>query len=375
MSKSLAADVGTDTQSPVRESRASRDPARPLMRVNNFDLIRLVAALQVLIEHALTHLHLTLLAPLGLALDFFPGVPIFFAVSGFLISMSWERAPSLRQYVRNRILRIYPGLWVCLLVSVLIFVSAGVRPPSAPALLLWVIAQLTFVQFYNPPFLRAFGVGVLNGSLWTIAVELQFYLVLPVLASFARRRRLGWLILAIVSCAAMIIARQLMQNQQTLPQKILGVSLLPYLFFFLVGVIARLVYERRPGLFRGKALYWFGAYLVWICIQTWFDLPGSTGNTLGVLSIGALSMLVVSCAFTAPSLSGRLIKGNDISYGVYIYHMPLINLLLFLGMIGVQGFLLAIGGTLLAAIASWRFIERPALRLKGYSLRWAEKTW
>lgn len=375
MSKSLAEGVGTDRQSPLRESRAGRDAARPPMRVNNFDLIRLVAALQVLIEHALTHLHLTWLAPLSLALDFFPGVPIFFAVSGFLISMSWERAPSLGQYIRNRILRIYPGLWVCLLVSVLIFVSAGVRPPPGPALLLWVIAQLTFVQFYNPPFLRSFGVGVLNGSLWTIAVEVQFYLALPLLAFVVKRRRFGWSILTALSCGAMIVARQYMQNQQTVSQKIVGVTLVPYLFFFLAGVIARLLYEQRPELFRGRALYWFGAYLAWIGVQAWLGLPGSTGNTLSVVTIVALAMLVVSCAFTAPVLSSRLLRGNDISYGVYIYHMPLINLLLFLRIGGVQGLLLAIGATLVAAIASWRFVERPALRLKGYSLRWAEKTW
>ena len=375
MSMSSATVSTSDTQSPSTQPGRRRDLEPASMRVNNFDLIRLVAALQVLIEHALTHLQLTSLAPLGLALDFFPGVPIFFAVSGFLISMSWERAPSLGQYARNRILRIYPALWVCLLISVLIFLGAGVRPAPARAFLLWLLAQLTFIQFYNPPFLRSFGVGVLNGSLWTIAVELQFYLALPLLAFLARRWRLGWPILTALSCGTMIVARYYMQDQLTMSQKIVGVTLFPYLFFFLVGMVTRLLYEQRPELFRGKALHWFGAYLIWIAIQTWLGLPGSTGNTLSVATIVALAMLVVSCAFTAPTLSSRLLKGNDISYGVYIYHMPLINLLLFRGIGGPQGFLLAIGGTLVAAIASWRFVERPALRLKGYSLRWAEKVW
>src|SRR5438552_3586792 len=105
-------------------------PTRDLPRTNNFDVLRALAALQVLVRHAIEHLHITSLQSTGAFIDYFPGVPIFFVVSGFLISRSWERAPSVKHYLLNRGLRIYPALWICLGVSVLIFLSAGVRPPS-----------------------------------------------------------------------------------------------------------------------------------------------------------------------------------------------------------------------------------------------------
>src|SRR4030088_1254426 len=83
-------------------------------RVNNFDLLRLLAALQVAVVHSLGFLKPGYLASLlGGGLCRFPGVPIFFVISGILISKSYEQSDSLRVYLRNRCLRIFPGLWVC----------------------------------------------------------------------------------------------------------------------------------------------------------------------------------------------------------------------------------------------------------------------
>jgi peptidoglycan/LPS O-acetylase OafA/YrhL len=200
------------------------------LRTNNFDLIRLLAAMQVVVSHGGEYLGVALWRPLMTVLGFLPGVPIFFVVSGFLISLSWERAPSAGHYLRNRLLRIYPALWVCLLISIAIFLSAGVRPDSFRHFAAWVVAQATVVQFYNPTFLRSFGVGVLNGSLWTIPVELQFYLVLPFLALAARKRPLRWLVLTIAACGGMLAARHGMGTSESVLQKLIGVTIAPYLF-------------------------------------------------------------------------------------------------------------------------------------------------
>ncbi len=98
-------------------------------RVNNFDLIRLLAALQVVIHHASGSLKPTgvLAHSVAAALDRFPGVPIFFITSRFLISKSYENSHSLREYCRNRCLRIYPALWACLVVTVGVMLVAGVN--------------------------------------------------------------------------------------------------------------------------------------------------------------------------------------------------------------------------------------------------------
>lgn len=350
-------------------------PAQPVqrtlpvsVRLNNFNLIRLFAALQVLIGHGVSHLKVQPPDFVWVILNYFSGVPIFFVISGFLISMSWDRAPSLRQYIWNRILRIYPALWICLFFSIGIFLSSGVRPDSLPNFLKWFIAQVTFFQFYNPDFLRGFGIGVLNGSLWTIPIELQFYILLPLLAMAAKGRRGVWVAYTLMAAALLILSAPYLVERTTIVQKLLGVSIIPYFFFFLIGVTARHLYEECPRLFEGKGFIWGGVYVLWVSVEVIFKIEGRSGNQLNILSIILLGALTVSLAFSRSQISSSILKDNDISYGVYIYHVPIINLLVFYQMIGAPGFIVMLIVTICAAMLSWRFIERPALRLKSYSL-------
>jgi peptidoglycan/LPS O-acetylase OafA/YrhL len=74
-------------------------------------------------------------------------------------------------------------------------------------------------------------------------------------------------------------------------------------------------------------------------------------------------------AFTHPQLSDRLLRRNDISYGVYIYHMPVVNLLVTLGLVGrAIGFPIVMCVVLVCAGLSWRLVEKPALRWKKHPL-------
>src|SRR5216684_113484 len=127
-------------------------------RVNNFDLLRLLAALQVAVVHSLGFLKPGYFARLlGSGLDRFPGVPIFFVISGILISKSYEHSDSLRDYLRNRCLRIFPGLWVCLVVSVPVILALGVGSLgriTAPDWLLWWAGQMSIFQNFQATFLK-----------------------------------------------------------------------------------------------------------------------------------------------------------------------------------------------------------------------------
>ena len=88
----------------------------------------------------------------------------------------------MNKYIVNRIFRIYPALWLCLLFTLFLLVANSKYDfINSQKGLIWIICQATFVQFFNPPELRNFGVGVVNGSLWTIAVEIQFYILCPFL--------------------------------------------------------------------------------------------------------------------------------------------------------------------------------------------------
>src|SRR4029077_5953381 len=134
-------------------------------RVNNFDLLRLLAALQVAIVHSIGILKPTgyFARLLGAGLDRLPGVPIFFVISGVLISKSYEHSDSFRDYLRNRCLRIFPGLWVCLVVSVAVILVLGVGSLgriTAPDWLLWWAGQMSIFQNFPAAFLEPLSTGL-----------------------------------------------------------------------------------------------------------------------------------------------------------------------------------------------------------------------
>lgn len=87
-----------------------------ISRENNFDIIRLLASLQVIIIHCIYHLEINSISNTYL-IELFPGVLMFFCISGFLIMSSFDRNPNIKKYTINRILRIFPGLHICLIVT------------------------------------------------------------------------------------------------------------------------------------------------------------------------------------------------------------------------------------------------------------------
>lgn len=89
---------------------------------NCLNLIRLAAAFQVVFGHMVEHLGLPI-NETGLRLVYFlRGVPIFFVISGFLIWSSVERSISYGQYIKKRFLRIYPELWVAVLIEITVLI-------------------------------------------------------------------------------------------------------------------------------------------------------------------------------------------------------------------------------------------------------------
>lgn len=361
-------------QPPAEAPRAPHAPE--FGRDNNFDLIRLVAAMQVAIVHSietfgirLPHHDLTLQI-----LECFPGVPIFFGVSGFLISASYFRSSTLSSFTRNRVLRIFPALWLCLLLSIVLVTASGyfaANPPPLPQFAIWLVSQLTFIQFYNPDFLRGFGVGAINGSLWTIPVELQFYVLTPLFGLLLVKRPK----LFMVAVALFAIAN-LVNSSGVIPQhfgdgvrKLVAITFVPWFVLFLAGMLASYYWHRIGRLFTGTFLYWAAAYVVMSAIG--FLLSFHVYGNAILLPWGLLlGAVVLSAGFTNPTLASRVLHRNDISYGLYIYHMPIFNFLLMVGggLIGWATAGIGLAATIVVAILSWRFVERPALGLKRRTL-------
>lgn len=345
-------------------------------RMNNFDLLRLIAALQVVVMHGHEHLgfasDLPFMTGVAMVLEQVPGVPVFYVLSGFLIPWAWTRTPELRTYARNRFLRLYPGLWVALAVSILVMAAQGVFSMASfgqPRLYAWLLAQTTFVQFYTAPELRGYGLGNPNGSLGTITVELQFYLLAPVLFSLTRGRP-GWrnlacLVLFLGSIASNVWIGSL---DQTLGStKLLGATLVPYLYNFMLGTALFVNWSRVERWLVGKGLIWLATLAAYCAVcGDWLDLYAPSywpKSVFHVVWTALIAIALLSLAFTG-SRASKVLRGNDLSYGVYLYHAIVLNVLFQHGVRGTAALVSLLVTSVLVAVLSWRWVERPALALK-----------
>jgi peptidoglycan/LPS O-acetylase OafA/YrhL len=357
--KVIGALKGETTQGRLQNARV-RAPS-DLATQNNFDLIRLFAAVQVLIGHVLWHVgHYD--GPMAGFLSVLPGVPIFFFTSGFLISGTYERNPDLRDYFRNRILRIYPALWASVFLS-LIFITVLHRHVVGAPLLGWALMQATIFQDWNPPFLRTYGIGVANGSLWTIPVELSFYALTPIIYRLGRKH-LDETLLAIMLVSFTLLQVLMVLAPNSFWQKAGLLTPLPWIGMFAGGALARRHLQSLRPFVEDKLLWWVGASLTVLALGHLVHAPflfRANVNAVGLLHFVCLAGLVLSAACSSPGLANRVLKHNDISYGIYILHMPIINALL---EAGLPSYLLSIGLTVLAAAGSWVLIEKRALRRK-----------
>jgi peptidoglycan/LPS O-acetylase OafA/YrhL len=339
--------------------------------LNNFDLLRILAATQVLCFHTLFHLKIE--APSWtLVFQYFPGVPIFFVISGYLVSASYERSESVTRYFWNRFLRIYPGLWTCVFLTVIVATYFGFNVFHFKGAV-WILAQMAGL-IYTPDFLAHFGFGSYNGSLWTIPIELQFYLILPLvylLAARAQSPNFGFLILLAIFTIIRFFSTFYLPEAGSPGASLakpLAEKLFDYLFFrhfamFMAGVVLQRVSAYNSKLIFGKGFYWIAIYLLFL-----FIAPSSTATN--VVAGFILAVSTISLGYTLPGISHKLLRGNDISYGVYIYHGLLINIMVTMQLFNRIEYLFVVWiGTYVAGYLSWMLVERNFLRRKRERLK------
>ncbi len=345
---------------------------------NNFDLVRLFAAVQVVVVHLFTVMPgLPGREQWLVTLSVFPGVPIFFFISGYLISGSWQRNPRLAGFIASRALRIFPGLWLAVSFSMVLLMLFYREPMlrNIDTAVGWFIMQATFLQVWHPEFLRGYGFGVINPALWTIPIEMGFYVATPLLFAMGwkLKRVRGVLLTAALVSFVVFTAAHLLDRKS--PQtatlfKVLTVSpvsMVSWLWMFLLGALAHLEFARLRPWVENRFPLWGGLALGVGLLSFVIDLPPLLhlpGNEIGLLNALATSAACLSFAYSYPGLAARWLRGHDLSYGIYLFHMPLVNTLMFLGIVGVPGALVALVLTGTCAAFSWHWVERPALAQK-----------
>nr|WP_244429051.1 acyltransferase [Corynebacterium halotolerans] len=347
--------------------------------------LRAVAALGVVVTHVAFQTGAdpaTFLGSLSARFDFF--VAVFFALSAFLL---WRRHRTDRtlaragRYYVNRAGRILPAYLVCVAAVILLLPDAAGMSGTQIA------ANLTLTQIYV-----ADGLAPGLTHLWSLSVEVAFYLVLPVLAltvgRLSRRARvgvflaaavvsLGWAWLPFVeSTPAPGVA-----NRQIWPPA--------YVCWFAVGLLAAEAEGRVPAwcerVFRVRPLWWVLALVVaWVAGQEWFGPLGlvhpSPGEfTARVLAGTAFAALLVVPYALAPGpgllTSGVMQALGRWSYSIFLWHLAVLAVVFPLAGQGLfqGGFWLVLAltavGTVPVAAASYVLVEDPARwavrRLRG----------
>ena len=332
-------------------------------RDNNFNLLRMLAALAVLLSHSFPlALGPRAVEPFQASLGMTLGtlaVGIFFTISGYLVTASLVSRPSLADFALARARRIYPGLWVAIALTVFVlgagFTTLGLADYLGhPRTWFYVLKNGTllfgFVDRLPGVFADLPYPGVVNGSLWTLPIEVRLYVALATLQAallWWRRRRpgapIGTVLAAVAAGCVAMVAWQGAESS----------SALRFSTMFFVGAVLQVYRERiafsYPGLVAGLALL----------------VACSVDSGLFALAFVSVGAYVVLCLAHGPA--GWLRRYNrlgDYSYGLYIYAFPVQQLVVFaMPGIGVAAlFAASAAGTLALAVLSWHLVESPVLR-------------
>ena len=334
----------------------------PKKRNNALNTLKILAALQVLFGHARVHLNVQVPDPLVKLFDLFMGVPIFFILSGFLIWKSTGKSKSFGDYAFKRFIRIYPELWLGVLVEILVLLVLFKEKINWVMLAAFTFTQSTILQFWTPDFLRSYGCGTPNGTLWTIGITIQFYLLAwllnKVLAGKGIYRWGAALGISLVIKALNPIIKDILPE---LVSKLYSQTILPYLWMFVFGA---LLSEYQEKIIPHLRKWWWLLLAASVIIRfANFDIDS---DSYGVLTYMFRVAGFIGLCYNIPVLNISF----DISYGLFIYHMIVVNAMIELGFTG-QWYHLVIVATMSVILASLSTIfgNYIAYKLKNKTVR------
>lgn len=333
------------------------------LQANSFDVMRIIAAMSIISTHLLAHIpptNETLQSIMSYFNSYFYGVVTFFAISGFLIPKSIEKARTFKVFIKKRILRLYPGLWCAFFVSFAVIMVLYHPHLNLKRILIWFGTQLTFFQVYTPEWLRGYGNGTPNGALWTIVVELQLYVVSWLFyGKLKKLKTKHWSVVIGIATLANIICWFVKDIVPHIVYRLIFISFIPYLYIFLIGMY---LYFYKDSILAWLVKRWVAVcaiYTVWMSIfyffvpRVGFYAPIAIGLTLPVMIITA-----------AYGLGSHRLK-YEISYGMYLYHVVVINALIQTGNTdGIKAIFIVVPAAVALGFVENTMIDKPISKIR-----------
>ena len=329
-----------------------------MRQLNNFTALSWFAAGMVLYGHSFVFLGLPEPLFLGWATLGPLGVFVFFSISGYLVSQSWANDPNFIRFIKRRSIRIFPGLIVCILLSIfpfgyLISHLDGANYLKHSATRGYLTNIFLYTTYYLPGVFETNRVAnAVNGSLWSLPAEFFMYLLLAILGVLKAKRSIltGVLLIFVFGTIFWALkAQEMLVIYRTDARQVVICG-----GYFMMGV---LLHRFNLADFLSAANV-IGIAIVWLCLSRWPTV--FVASSYVVIPIFAIALGIGN----TPGLSW--LSRFDFSYGIYIYAFPIQQALIyFFPEINFPIYLLSASiFTIIMAALSWYLIEKPALRLK-----------
>lgn len=323
---------------------------------NCFDVLRLYSAFYVMTLHIMRHIRLQEVSHI---FDWWNGVVVLFCISGFLIPASMERSRGVWDFLKKRVLRIIPSMWVCIIAGI-ITASLFTGFVLDKTFIKWFAGQLLFIRdLPQPDFITAFGIGNFQANLWTMIFTVQFYIITAVIYRFLRNRRL-WVWIAVMAVSVMLNLA-VPYLQEILPETgrlIVSHSCISYFYIYFAGWF---IYRYRdkivPILAKTKIL----CALLFVLRALYCERFGMRiGEYQDMVQVILLCMLTIGIGYSFGKIRFKI----DLSYGLYLYHMIIVDIFTETGLVGNMKYVIAVYAlALLCAVVSHYLVDDTIARL------------
>lgn len=295
-------------------------------RKNCLNLIRMLAASGVVVGHAIPAFVLEDCTPQPLNWLFrlllvFEGVPVFFILSGFLLWDSIGRTPSVDVYLKKRVFRLYPELWGGVIVNLIVMLVLYAERLEWKFFLLYQFTQATVFQFWTPENLKNLATENPNGPLWTISVMVQAYAALWFFHKFLHKKGLKrWIPVLLITTLINVLypfSKAILPN---IVYKLAFYAFFTHIWQFLLGAFISEYFDRMIVFL--KRFWWAALVLSYAAAHSGLDIGAYKTFKCLFLAIG-----IIGLGYALPKLGIK----HDFSYGLYIYHMIVINVMVHFG--------------------------------------------
>lgn len=344
-------------------------------RDNNFNIIRIIAALSVLVTHSFAlALGTGNAEPFRNSLGMTIGdiaVDIFFLTSGFLVTASLMIRQNIVEFIWARFLRIFPGLLIMLILTVFVM---GVLITSIPAtsyltnldVYIYFAKAVTLISGVNFSLPGVFTdnpyKNTVNGSLWTMPWEIRMYIILAMVWYVLKviptvRLKLFKIIIVTLACVGGIylLAAQIFSLSS-------AVTFSRLFFMFFAGATCYILKERIVLL---RWIFWF----LFVCLF----FAALNKYLFFIIYILVIAYILFYIAYVPSGYIRKYNQLGDYSYGVYIYAFPVQQSVAALvpGVSVTMMIIISTSVTIPLAVLSWHLLEKRCLDLKG---RYVEHT-